>query len=82
MFCAAYTLYNIITKIYIQNLSVLYVISHKNCRFRPFSLIFNRFFEILVATGLDRLQPVAVAGCLFLGLKTGPDRTCEHYLIR
>ena len=25
-------------------------------------------------------QPVAVACCLFLGQKTGPDRTCEHYL--
>ena len=25
------------------------------------------------------MYPVAVAGCLFLGQKTGPDRTLEHY---
>ena len=33
MFCAAYTLYIILPKICIQNPSVLYVISHKNCHF-------------------------------------------------
>ena len=58
MFCAVYILYNIIPKIHIQNPSVLCVISHKNCRFWLFSLIFNRTWS----------KPV-LAGCLFLGQK-------------
>ena len=70
MFCAVYILYNIIPKIHIQNPSVLCVISHETAifdRFHLFSLIFNRTWSKLV-----------LAGCLFLGQKTGPDQTYEH----
>jgi hypothetical protein len=58
MFCAAYTLYIIIPKICIQNLSVLYVISHKNCCFRLFSPVFNCIFKIPVLTGCGCQLPI------------------------
>ena len=56
-----YTSHNIIPKIFLQNLSVL-------CVKTQFLTVFDRFFEIPVATS-----------CLFWGPKTGPDQTCEHY---
>ena len=73
-----YTLYNIIWKICIQNPSVLYVISHKNCRFRPFSPVFARFQPFLWNTGPNRSEPVqAGCGCRLPIFRpknrTGPD---------
>ena len=80
--CASYTLYIIILMICIQNLLELYVKSHKNCHFWPFSLIFARFQPYLQNTGPNRSGPVLTGcGCgfPFLGQKTGPDRTSKHY---
>ena len=41
IFCAICILYNFIPRIHIQNPSILCVISHKNCCFQPFLLVFN-----------------------------------------
>ena len=58
MFCAVNILYNIIPKIHIQNPSVLCVISHKNCGFRPFLLIFNRTWSKPVQAGCGCQLPI------------------------
>ena len=68
MFCTVYILYNIITKIHIQNPSVLCVISHKNCRFRLFLLVFNHTWSKPVLAGY-----VCQLSILRLKNQTGPD---------
>ena len=77
-FCAVYILYNIIPKIHIQNPSVLWIISHKNCRFQLFSPVFNRFRSFSTVPGPNQSKPV-LAGCgCWLPIfrpknRTGPD---------
>jgi hypothetical protein len=62
-----YTLYNIISKICIQNLSVLYVISHKNCRFCSFSTVSSKYWFKPVQTSPSQLPIFRPKN------RTGPD---------
>ena len=63
-----YVSHNIIPTICLWNLSVLHVKTQ----------FFDCFWLFLIVSSKYQLQPVSVAGCLFLGPKTGPDWMCEH----